>query len=70
MSNIFDDYDDDEDVEDIIEEFNDSEEDDDAFEALEYLHNCQIMSDDEIISDIRSYLKKYHPQYKIVRRRD
>ena len=58
------------DFEEIIEDFDDEEETDDAYEALEYLHNCQLMTDKEIIDDIRGYLKKYHPEYKIVRRRD
>lgn len=67
---------------DEIDEFNDNLEDDldeididmnddseDVFESLEYIHTCQVMTKDDIIKDINSYLKKYQPEYKIVKRK-
>lgn len=61
---------DDEDYEDILDDFNEEEYTDDAFEALEYIHTCQLMTEKEIIDDIRLFLKTYHPEYKIVRRKE
>lgn len=66
-----DDYeDDDDDDEDDDCECDDSSEDEDVYETLEYADTNQIMTRKEIIDDIKLYLKKYQPMYKIVRRKD
>lgn len=61
-----DDFDDDEDDEDD----EDDDDEDDAFDTLEYLHTCQMQSEREIIHDIYRYLKRYQPDFKIVKRKD
>ena len=58
------DEDDDEEIDDVLDD--DAE---DAFESLEYIHTCQVMSKDDIIKDINAYLKKYQPEYRIIRRK-
>ena len=70
-----DDYDEDEyeddDCDDDDSEEDDSEDDDeDVLETLEYVDTCQIMTRKEIIDDIKLYLRKYQPMYKIVRKKD
>ena len=53
--------------EEILDEFEEEGYTEDTFEALEYIKTCQICDDAEIISDIQSYLKKYHPDYRLVK---
>ena len=66
-----DDYEDDEDDdEDDDDDNSDDDEDEDVFETLEYVDTCQIMTRREIIDDIKLYLRKYQPMYKIVRKKD
>lgn len=61
-----DEYEDDEDD----EEDDDDTEDDDVFETLEYNDTCQIQTRREIIDDIKLYLRKYQPMYKVVRKKE
>ena len=42
----------------------------DVYETLEYADTNQIMTRREIIDDIKMYLRKYQPMYKIVRKKD
>lgn len=66
-----DDYEDDEDDDDEDEDDDsDDDEDEDVFETLEYVDTCQLMTRKEIIDDIKLYLRKYQPMYKVVRRKD
>ena len=62
-----DDYEDDDDCDDESDE---GSEDEDVFEQLEYADTNQIMTRREIIDDIKLYLRKYQPMYKIVRKKD
>ena len=66
-----DEYEDDDDEDDEDEdEDDDDDEDEDVFDTLEYIDTCQLMTRKEIIDDIKLYLRKYQPMYKIVRRKD
>ena len=65
-----DDYEDDDGDDDDTEEDDDEDNDEDVFETLEYADTCQIMTRKEIIDDIKLYLRKYQPMYKIVRKKD
>ena len=65
-----DDEDDDDDDEDDEEIDDGDSEDEDVYETLEYVDTCQIMTRKEIIDDIKMYLRKYQPMYKIVRRKE
>ena len=66
-----DDYEDDEDDDDDETSDEDDETDDeDVYETLEYNDTCQIQSRSEIIADIKMYLRRYQPLYKIVRKKD
>jgi len=64
----YEDYDDDDDDED--DEDDSDSEDADVFDTLEYVDTCQIMTRKEIIDDIKLYLRKYQPMYKIIRKKD
>jgi hypothetical protein len=68
-SDDLEDYEDDDDDDECDEDDNDSE-DEDVFETLEYVDTNQIMTRREIIDDIKLYLRKYQPMYKIVRKKD
>ena len=75
MSFIYDDDDDlyDEDEYEDDEDDDDSDDDDedtDVFETLEYADTNQVMTRKEIIDDIKLYLRKYQPMYKLIRRKD
>lgn len=63
----YEDYDDDD--EDDDDEDDDSD-DADIYDTLEYVDTCQIMTRKEIIDDIKLYLRKYQPMYKIIRKKD
>lgn len=64
----YDDEDDDEDDEDLVEDLDD--EDDDVFDALEYAYTSQVQTPAEILLDIKTYLKRYHPDIKLVRKKE
>ena len=77
MSRIFldDEYDDDDLYEDEDDDDDDDDEDDDdedmdVLDQLEYYDTNQIQTREEIRSDIRAYLKRFQPKYKIVRIKD
>lgn len=67
-----DEFEDDDDIEDEDDDDEDDSDDDDedVFETLEYADTCQIQSREEIRADIRMYLRKYQPLYKLVRRKE
>jgi hypothetical protein len=57
--------DDDDDDDDIC-----TDDDEDIFESLEYADTNQIQTRREIVDDIKMYLRKYQPMYKIIRRKN
>ena len=65
-----DDLEDYEDDDDECDDDDNESEDEDVFETLEYVDTNQIMTRREIIDDIKLYLRKYQPMYKIVRKKD
>ena len=69
-NDIFDDDDDDDDDDYLEDESADEEEEDDVYDTLEYMHTCRVMSKKEIITDIKAYLRRYQPEYKVVRKKE
>lgn len=65
-----DEYEDDDDDDDDEETDDEGTEDEDVYETLEYADTNQIMTRKEIIDDIKMYLRRYQPMYKIIRRKD
>lgn len=66
----YEDFDDDYDPDDDDDDDEDDDKDDDVYDVLEYMDVSQIQSRDEIIGDIKLYLKDYQPMYKIVKKKD
>ena len=64
-----DEYEDDDDDEDDEDDSSDDD-DDDVYDTLEYNDTCQVQSRKEIIDDIKRYLRRYQPLYKLVRKKD
>lgn len=70
-NDIFDEDDDDDTDDDFLDdEDDDEEEEDDVYDTLEYMHTCHVMTKKEIIADIKSYLRRYQPEYKVVRKKE
>ena len=73
IDDLYDDeFEDDDDIDDEDEDDDedDDDEDEDAYETLEYIDTCQIETREEIRADIKLYLRRYQPKYKLVRRKD
>lgn len=64
------DDDEDEDEDDDDDDEDDDDEDEDLYGTLEYLDTCQILTRKEIIDDISTYLRRFQPKYKIIKRKD
>lgn len=68
-----DEFEDDDDIDDDDDDELDDDSDDDdedIYETLEYADTCQTQSREEIRADIRMYLRRYQPLFKLVRRKE